>query len=62
MQGANLTFECILQDLNMYLDESGAKKLRNLYVQLDNVSSNKSYTYLNMRMNVKVPFLEVIGF
>ena len=33
MQGANLTFECNLQDLNMYLDESGVKKLRNLYVQ-----------------------------
>jgi hypothetical protein len=71
MQGANLTFECILQDLNMYLDESGIKKLRNLYVQLDNVSSNKSYTlaaafaaliYLDMRMKVKVPYLEVIGF
>ena len=71
MQGANLTFECILQDLNMYLDESGIKKLRNLNVQLDNVSSNKSYTlaaafaaliYLDMRMKVKVPYLEVIGF
>ena len=55
----------------MYLDESGIKKLRNLYVQLDSVSSNKSYTlaaafaaliYLDMRMKVKVPYLEVIGF
>ena len=71
MQGANLTFECILQDLNMYLDESGIKKLRNLYVQLDSVSSNKSYTlasaiaaliYPDMRMKVKVPYIEVIGF
>ena len=71
IQGANLIFECILQDLNMYLDESGIKKLRNLYVQLDSVSSNKSYTlaaafaaliYLDMRMKVKVPYLEVIGF
>ena len=42
MQGANLTFECILQDLNMHLDESGVKKLRNLYVQLDNVSSKNA--------------------
>ena len=42
MQGDNLTFECILQDLNMYLDESGVKKLRNLYVQLDNVCSNNA--------------------
>jgi hypothetical protein len=42
MQGANLTFECILQDLNIYLDESGVKKMRNLYDQLDNVSSNNA--------------------
>jgi hypothetical protein len=27
----------------MYVDESGIKELRNLYVQLDNFSSNKSY-------------------
>ena len=48
----------------MYLDESGIKKLRNLYVQLDNVSSNEKYTlaaafaaliYLDIRMKVKVP-------
>ena len=71
MQVATLTFECILQVLNVYLDESGMKMLRNLYVQLDNVSSHKSYTlaaafaaliYLDMRMKVKVPYLEVIGF
>ena len=42
MQGAKLTFECILQDLNIYLDESGVKKMRNLYDQLDNVSSNNA--------------------
>jgi hypothetical protein len=71
LQGAKLTFECILQDLNMYLDESGIKKLRNLFVQLDYVSSNKSYTlaaafaaliYIDVHMKVKVPYLEVIGF
>jgi hypothetical protein len=71
MQGANFTFECILQDLNMYLDKPGIKRLRNLYVQLDNVSSNKSYTlaaafaaliYLDIRMKVKVPHLEVMAF
>ena len=27
----------------MNVDESGIKELRNLYVQLDNFSSNKSY-------------------
>ena len=43
MQGAHLFFECVLQGLNMYLDESGIKKLRNLYVQLDTFSLNKSY-------------------
>jgi hypothetical protein len=71
MQGANLTFECVLQGLIMYLDESGIKKLRNLYVQLDNVSSNKSYTlaaafaaliYLGICKKVKDSYLEVIGF
>ena len=43
MQSANLTFECISQGFFMYVDESGIKELRNLYVQLDNFSSNKSY-------------------
>jgi hypothetical protein len=71
MQGANLTFECVLQGLIMFLDESGIKKLRNLYVQLDNVSSNKSYTlaaafaaliYLGICKKVKVSYLEVIRF
>jgi hypothetical protein len=41
-QGFNLTFECILQGLIMYLDESAIEELRNLYVQFDNVSFHKS--------------------
>jgi len=70
-QGFNLTFERILQGLIMYLDESAIEELRNLYVQLDNVSSLKSYTLAadfaalidhGMCKNVKIPYLDVICF
>ena len=70
-QGFNLTFECILQGLIMYLDESAIEELRNLYVQLDNVSSHKSYTLAaeiaalidhGMCKNVKISYLDVIFF
>ena len=63
-----LTFGRILQGLIMYLDESAIEELRNLYVQLDNVNSHKSYTLAadfaalidhGMSKKLKIPYLDV---
>ena len=67
-QGGNLTFECVLQGILLFLKETNHTRIRNLYVQLDNVSSNKSYTlaaafaaliHLGICKKVKVSYLEV---
>ena len=66
-----LTFGRILQGLIMYLDESAIEELRNLYVQLDNVSSHKSGTWaadfaalidLGTCKKVEISYLDVIFF
>ena len=67
-QGCNLTFECVLEGLLFFIEQTGIKKIRNIYVQLDNVSSNKCYTLaaafaslilLGICKKVKVSYLEV---
>lgn len=45
-QGGNLTVECILRGLKFAKEHGNIKKIRNLYIQLDNVSSNKCETVL----------------
>jgi len=43
-QGGNLTVECILRGLEFAMKERNIEYIRNLYIQLDNVSSNKCFT------------------
>jgi len=43
-QGGNLTVECILRGINFAMKEREIDYIRNLYIQLDNVSSNKCFT------------------
>jgi len=43
-QGGNLTVECILRGIEFAMKEMNINYIRNLYVQLDNVSSNKCFT------------------
>jgi hypothetical protein len=45
-QGSNLTIEVIFRGLLQYLQDKEMKSIRNLYVQLDNYSINKSYCVL----------------
>jgi len=40
-QGGNLTVECIIRGIQFAMKFSNVVKIRNLYIQLDNVSSNK---------------------
>ena len=67
-QGANLTFECALQGIILYMEQRNVTKINNLYVQLDNVSDNKSYSLLaalsalvvlGICKKVKVSYLQV---
>jgi hypothetical protein len=67
-QGANLTFECALQGIILYMEQRNVTKINNLYVQLDNVSGNKSYSLLaafsalvvlGICKKVKVSYLQV---
>jgi len=44
-QGGNLTVECILRGMKFAL-ENGVQRIKNMYVQLDNVSSNKCETVI----------------
>jgi len=46
-QGGNLTVECILRGLVFAMKQSNLIKIRNLYIQLDNVSSNKCYSIIS---------------
>lgn len=43
-QGGNLTVECILRGIEFAMKEKNLSFIRNLYIQLDNVSSNKCFT------------------
>lgn len=45
-QGSNLTIEVIFRGVLQYLKDKEMKSIRNLYVQLDNYSINKSYCVL----------------
>jgi len=46
-QGGNLTVECIIRGIKFAINNSDISKVRNLYIQLDNVSSNKCYTIIS---------------
>jgi len=46
-QGGNLTVECILRGICFALKQANIIKIRNLYIQLDNVSSNKCYSIIS---------------
>lgn len=46
-QGGNLTVECIMRGIRFAMKFGNIGKLRNLYIQLDNVSSNKCYTIIS---------------
>ena len=46
-QGGNLTVECILRAMVFAMKQSNLNKMRNLYIQLDNVSSNKCYSIIS---------------
>jgi len=46
-QGGNLTVECIMRGIKFAMMNANILKVRNLYIQLDNVSSNKCYTIIS---------------
>jgi hypothetical protein len=46
-QGGNLTVECILRGIRFAMKQANMIKMRNLYIQLDNVSSNKCYSIIS---------------
>jgi hypothetical protein len=46
-QGGNLTVECIMRGIEFAMKTAHIGKVRNLYIQLDNVSSNKCYTIIS---------------
>ena len=43
-QGGNLTVECVLRGLEYVLRNTSIKRVSNLYIQLDNVTTNKCKT------------------
>ena len=45
-KGSNLTLECIYHALQTSITLKKMRRVRNLYVQVDNASSNKSWTLL----------------
>lgn len=45
-QGANLVLEVIFRAIKMAMERRGTKKFKTIYVQVDNVSSNKCYTII----------------
>ncbi len=45
-EGTNLVLECIYRSISIFLMRRKVNKIRNLYVQLDNVNSNKSFTLI----------------
>ena len=70
-QGGNLTVECILRGIRFALSHSKKKLIRNLYVQLDNVTYNKCDTVmgamgalvaLGICREIKLNYLEVLFF
>jgi len=67
-QGGNLTVECIIRGCEWVLANTNIKRIRNLYVQLDNVTTNKCKTLfssmallvkLGLCRKVKLSYLEV---
>jgi hypothetical protein len=42
-QGSNLVLEVIFRSLHVILEENKHKKVRNLYIFMDNTNSNKSH-------------------
>jgi hypothetical protein len=46
VMGTNLTIENIMETIYHYMQQTGQNKLRNVYVQLDNVNHNKGYALL----------------
>jgi len=67
-QGANLTIECILRSLEFVLSTGRMPYIRNLYIQLDNVGTNKCKAVfvamallvkLGVCRKIKISFLEV---
>lgn len=66
--GGSLTVEMILKSLQIAAKELGIKKIRNVYIEMDNVSSNKCFTVvaamaalclLGVVKKVKLSYLEV---
>lgn len=66
--GGSLTVEMILKTLQIAAKEQGIKKIRNVYIEMDNVSSNKCFTVvaamaalclLGVVKKVKLSYLEV---
>jgi len=39
-QGENLTVECIIREIQFTMNNANIPKIRNLYIQVDNISSN----------------------
>ena len=67
-QGGNLTVECVMRALEYGFESSGQPSIRNVYIQLDNVYTNKCRTVfsvmtalviLGICAKVKISFLEV---
>ena len=54
-QGGNLTVECIMRGIQFAMKLSDLTKILNLYIQLDNVSSNKCYCIISSMAAVVAP-------
>jgi len=46
VEGANLVLESLFESVKQFLDKRKVRTIRNLYVQLDNVNSNKCFTVI----------------
>ena len=45
-EGTNLVLECLYRTVEIFLQERKVKKIRNLYIQLDNTNYNKSWALI----------------
>lgn len=45
-EGSNLVLETLYNSIQLYLKSRQVSSIRNLYIQLDNVPSNKSWTVI----------------
>ncbi len=45
-EGSNLNLECLYRSVDLFLQTRKVDKIRNLYVQLDNTNSNKSWALI----------------